>query len=212
MAGIEYFYSAHSAYAYFGSKKFMEIAQAAGRTIVHRPIDLDRVMAGCGSTSFAERPLAYRNYFFNREMERWMEYRGIRSLGGRPRFHHHSPDLANRMLIALMQSDAAGEAVDQLAHAMLEGHWADDADLADEATLLQLAASVGLEGAPLLQAASGQAAGDAYEAFTHEAIERSVFGSPTYFVDGDMFYGQDRLELVERALVKPFARTWPDRS
>jgi 2-hydroxychromene-2-carboxylate isomerase len=39
---------------------------------------------------------------------------------------------------------------------------------------------------------------------TKEAIEKSVFGSPTYFVDGDMFYGQDRLELVERALLKPF--------
>jgi 2-hydroxychromene-2-carboxylate isomerase len=45
-----------------------------------------------------------------------------------------------------------------------------------------------------------------------EAIARGVFGSPTYVVDGDMFYGQDRLELVERALERPFARTWPPRT
>ena len=49
----------------------------------------------------------------------------------------------------------------------------------------------------------------AYEANTVEAIDRAVLGSPTYFVDGDMFYGQDHLELVERALSRPFAGTWP---
>ena len=48
-----------------------------------------------------------------------------------------------------------------------------------------------------------------YEANTAEAIERSVFGSPTYFVDGDMFYGQDHLELVARALKQPFQGVWP---
>jgi 2-hydroxychromene-2-carboxylate isomerase len=48
-----------------------------------------------------------------------------------------------------------------------------------------------------------------FHANTEEAVQRSVFGSPTYFVDGDMFYGQDRLELVERALRTPFAGKWP---
>jgi 2-hydroxychromene-2-carboxylate isomerase len=51
----------------------------------------------------------------------------------------------------------------------------------------------------------------AYRANTEEAIRRAVFGSPTYVVDGDMFYGQDRLELVERALQRPFAATWSKR-
>jgi 2-hydroxychromene-2-carboxylate isomerase len=48
-----------------------------------------------------------------------------------------------------------------------------------------------------------------YKANTQEAIDRSVFGSPTYFVGDDMFYGQDHLDLVERALVKPYAGSWP---
>ena len=49
-----------------------------------------------------------------------------------------------------------------------------------------------------------------YAANNEEAIRRSVFGSPTFFIDGDMFYGQDQLDLVERALEKPFAGTWPN--
>lgn len=206
MQEIEYFYSAHSAYAYFGSARFMAIAAAAGRRIVHKPVDLDRVLNGCGSTAFRERPLAYRNYFFNREMERWVQFRGVRHLGHRPTTHHHSPDLANCMLIAAIQ---AGRDVDRLAHRMLEAHWAEDADLADTATLVRLAGDVAEDGDALLGAAHDKPAVDAYDANTREAIARSVFGSPTYFVDGDMFYGQDRLELVERALREPFASIWP---
>ena len=87
----------------------------------------------------------------------------------------------------------------------------DDADLADRETLAQLGGEVGLEPVPLLAAALSPEVQAAYEANTEEAIERSVFGSPTYFVDGDMFYGQDRLELVERALERPFAGTWDAR-
>ena len=55
MKTIEYFYSAHSAYAYIGSARFMQIAAAAGRRIVHRPMDLDEVVAAAGSSGFRER-------------------------------------------------------------------------------------------------------------------------------------------------------------
>ncbi len=48
----------------------------------------------------------------------------------------------------------------------------------------------------------------AYGANTQEAIDRSLFGSPTYVVDGDVFYGQDRLEMMERALKRPYSREW----
>ena len=72
-----------------------------------------------------------------------------------------------------------------------------------------LARGVGFDPAPLMAAASTQGVLAAYEANTEEAIRRSVFGSPTYFVDGDMFYGQDHLEMLERALERPFAGPWP---
>jgi 2-hydroxychromene-2-carboxylate isomerase len=61
----------------------------------------------------------------------------------------------------------------------------------------------------LLAAARSGAVQAVYEKNTEEAVQRSVFGSPTYFVDGDMFYGQDHLEMVERALARPFAGIWP---
>lgn len=110
------------------------------------------------------------------------------------------------MLIAGLEQ---GLDIDQLAHAMLETHWRDDADLADAATLAALARRLGLDPEPLLRAATSPAVQATYEANTEEAIRRSVFGSPTYFVDGDMFYGQDHLAQVERALRQPYAGDWP---
>ena len=89
---------------------------------------------------------------------------------------------------------------------MLQAHWRDDANIADRNMLRQLAQAVSLDGDALLEQAQTAKIQKQYELNTREAIERSVFGSPTYFVGGDMFYGQDRLEIVERALVQPFAR------
>jgi 2-hydroxychromene-2-carboxylate isomerase len=110
------------------------------------------------------------------------------------------------LIAALLQSIN----VDQLAHRMLEAHWRDDADLADRETLIAIGKASGLDPAPLIDAALSPEVQAVYARNTEEAIERSVFGSPTYFVDGDMFYGQDHLEMVERALEHPFAREWPE--
>ncbi|MBO6949980.1 MAG: 2-hydroxychromene-2-carboxylate isomerase [Rhodospirillales bacterium] len=205
MKTIEYFYSAHSAYAYIGSKLLMETARDKGARIDHRPMDLRAVVAATGPGPHNSRTPERRLYFSGREIERWAEYRGVGILPW-PAFHDHEIASSNGMLIAgLLQ----GTNIDALAHRFLEAHWRDDADLADKDTLAALARDVGLDPAPLLGAIGSPEVTAVYEANTKEAIERSVFGSPTYFVDGDMFYGQDHLELVARALEHPFKGTWP---
>ena len=202
---IEYFYAAHSAFAYLGSARLMTIAQNAGRRIVHKPYDLRRALAHTRAQPFSQRSRAHLDYFFGRELDRWSEERNAPIMGGHmPTHHRNDITLPNCLIIAALLS---GEDVDRLARALLEGHWRDDADLADRATLSDLATGAGYDAEALLTAAeSDSAVHAAYAANTDEAIARSVFGSPTYFVDGDMFYGQDRLEMVERALAKPFHR------
>ena len=201
MPTIEYFYAAHSAYAYLGSAKVMEIAKEAGATIIHRPNDLRKVVPAAGSTPTGERTKAHRAYFFGREIQRWSEERNAPVVDGLPTYHHNDITLPNCFLIAAME---AGRNIDQLAHSFLEAHWRDDADLADSPTLVKLAKQCGLDGEAILAASTNAAIAAKYAEYTQEAIDRSVFGSPTYFVDGDMFYGQDRLELVARALKRPY--------
>ena len=201
-SSIEYFYSTHSLFAYLGSPRLMAIARAAARPIIHKPVDLNRVVEAAGSTPFATRSSGHRAYFFGREKRRWAEERQVPVMDRTPTHHRNDPGPANRMVIAAV---LAGLDADALAHALLRAHWCDDADLADTPTLASTARASGFEPDPLLAGAASPEVGAAYEANTREAIERSVFGSPTYFVDGDMFYGQDRLEMVERALRRPYA-------
>jgi 2-hydroxychromene-2-carboxylate isomerase len=208
MSEIEYFYSAHSAFAYLGSTRFMAIAKAAGRRIAHRPMDLRRVVPESGSLSFGKRSKAHIAYFFGREIERWSELRNAPTMAGIPTTHGNDPGLANCMLIAGLRR---GIDIDRLAHAMLEEHWRNDANLADQSSLATIGRIVGVDAGSLLHEAATPDVQQAYLANTQEAIRRAVFGSPTYFVDGDMFYGQDRLERVERALQIPFAARWSKR-
>ena len=206
MSEIEYFYSAHSAYAYLGSARFIAIARAANRRIAHRPMDLRKVVAVTGPGSTNGLTPERRSYFSGREIERWAEFRAAPVMQGIPTHHDKDMTLSNGMLIAgLLQ----GIDIDQLAHCMLEAHWRDDADLADKKTLIQLGNGAGVDPEPLLDAALSPQVQAVYASNTEEAINRSVFGSPTYFVDGDMFYGQDHLEMIERALERPFAGPWP---
>lgn len=205
MAEIEYWFSAHSAFAYLGSARFREIADAARAKVIYRPYDLDRVVEAVSMVPFAKRTMAHKRYYFQREIDRWAQYRNAPVCGFRPTHHDNSTALCNGMLIAALH---AGLEIHPLAHAMLQAHWRDNADLADSATLEALARGVGLEPAPLLEGALSPEVQAEYERNTTEALERPIFGSPTYVVDGDMFYGQDRLEMVERALQAPFSRNW----
>ncbi len=206
MADIEYFYSAHSSYTYLGSGRLMEIARANNCNIVHRPIDLDKVSDITGPGPTGGRTPERRAYFYGREIERWSQFRDVPFMDGRPSHHDKDMTLPNSMLIAGVLQ---GINVDQLAHCMLQGHWRDNADLTDRPTLEAMAKSAGVDAEPLLAAAVSPQVQAAYNQNTEEAIRRSVFGSPTYFVDGDMFFGQDRLEMVEQALSEPFQGTWP---
>jgi len=206
MSEIEYFYSVHSAFAYLGSARFKEIAQEAGRRIVHRPVDLGPVVQAARGHGFGAFTPAHRAYYFGREIVRWSEFRRAPTIGRRPTHHDNDLTLASCMIIAAVD---AGLSADNLAHAILEAHWRNDADHADPDTLASIASDAGYDAGLLLERAGNADVRAQFQANTEEAIARSVFGSPTYFVDGDMFYGQDRLELVERALQTPFRGQWP---
>ncbi|MEL7463800.1 MAG: 2-hydroxychromene-2-carboxylate isomerase [Pseudomonadota bacterium] len=200
MREVEYFYSAHSAYAYLGSKRLSEICAAHGCALKHYPVALTPVVEASGAQPFPQRSRTHVDYYFGREIERWAEWRGVPIIDHRPTHHDNDYSRANGMILR-----APDEARDALAHAVLEAHWRDDADLANPGTLVSIADGIRLDGAALLGEADKLSTRDQLDANTEEAIRRGVLGSPSYFLDGDMFYGQDRLEMLERALETPFA-------
>ncbi|WP_164661808.1 2-hydroxychromene-2-carboxylate isomerase [Tropicibacter sp. Alg240-R139] len=201
---MDYYYSAHSAFAYLGSRRLYEVCKQHLVTLIHKPIILSPVVEAQGSLPFRDRTQAHVDYFFGREIERWAEYRDVPVISYRPTHHDADYSLASGMIAALGFS---GPDVDVFAHAILEAHWRDDANLSDRATLMRIAQQCGQDGDVLAEQGAGAEAQAIVAANSEDALGLSVFGSPTYVVDGDPFYGQDRLELVERAVQCPFEPT-----
>jgi len=94
----------------------------------------------------------------------------------------------------------AGEDAGRLAGALLAACWAEERDISSVETLKAIAGDAGLDGKALLAAGEDEKTVARYEANTAEALEIGVFGAPTYVYRDEMFWGQDRLDFLDRAL------------
>ncbi len=122
-----------------------------------------------------------------------------------PRHFPLDPTLANRTVLAVI---AAGGDPAALIGRMLAGVWAEEADLNDEAVVRRIVAGCGFDADRALDDARSEAIAAAYARNGEEAIAAGVFGAPAYVLDGEVFWGQDRLDLLEDALAtgrKPYA-------
>ena len=107
-------------------------------------------------------------------------------------------DPAARLIIAADEAHGSGAALD-LAGRVGAAIWAEQRNVADPAVLQALLREAGLDAA-LLQRADEPEVAERYATFTREALEAGVFGAPSYVVEGELFWGQDRLDFVERRL------------
>ena len=199
---LEYFYSAYSAYAYIGHFHFLRLAEKAGRDVVHRPFDLMKCLNEIGYHPLEERTQATLDYQFGRQRDRWSEYRQVTMPKDTPSSHNNGAEIADLILIAAKKLELD---LEMISSEFMQCHWLNNLDLNNADAMDEKLKSIDLDADTLMQLSKAPEVINEYEANTNTAIKHSVFGSPTYFVDGDMFYGQDNLCLVERALSKPFA-------
>lgn len=205
MKTIDYYYSTRSIYAHFGAQRIVDLARRFGRRLIHRPVDLSRVIPAAGSLPFDKRSTAHKTYQFGREIERWSEYLGIPALVD-PVHHFGDRTLSSGVILAAQDT---GADVDRLHVDMLAALWRDDRDLSSAEVLESLVSGVGADAKAILDAARSANVQAAFNRCTELAMANGVPGSPTYIVDGELFYGQDRLMMVERALERPFAPPGP---
>jgi 2-hydroxychromene-2-carboxylate isomerase len=133
------------------------------------------------------------------ELARYSEYLNA-PLNLKPRFFPVDPGDAARLIIAVKLGDGE-EAAMQISSAAMRAVWAQEQNIADEKVLAALLKDCALPPERLEQSHS-QAVAETYGAYTERAIAAGVFGAPSYVVDGEIFWGQDRLEFVERKLMK----------
>ncbi|MFN5512619.1 MAG: 2-hydroxychromene-2-carboxylate isomerase [Burkholderiales bacterium] len=195
MKSVHYFFTPVSPWTYMGHARFVQMAEQHGARILLRPVDLGRVFPVSGGLPLAKRA-AQRQTYRLKELARGREFRGV-PLNIHPKFFPAPADDAARLIIAadLALGTAAGL---KLAEAIMRAVWAEERDIGDAQTRAAIVAEQGLDAAAL--AAVADQAATAFDAYTEEAIAAQVFGAPWYLVEGEPFWGQDRLEFVERAL------------
>lgn len=194
---VDYFYTHLSPWTYLGHARFLEIAKAAGATINFKPSNFGAIFPQSGGLPLAKRASQRKDYRMM-ELKRWRAHLNV-ELTLEPAYFPVPDEAAQRFAIAAGQS---GEDIGRLSGAMLRGVWAEERDLSDEETLVAIANEQGVNGAALLARSKQGDIGKRYEANTQEGIERNVFGAPTYIYRDELFWGQDRLEFVERALAR----------
>ena len=192
---IGYFYSIRSSFAYLGAQRLYDLARRYDARVIHKPVNLSAVVVATGGIPFEQRSPA-RLAHSQLELRRWSAFLGI-PINVDPTHHVGPRELASGMVIAAQRQK---HNADGLSFAILEALWRDDRDIADEKVLRELATRRGLDGGQLVAEAMSREVQAEFVANTDEAIRRGIIGSPTYLVGDEPFFGQDRLDFVERAL------------
>ncbi len=194
---VDYYLAPMSPYAYLGHARFAAIARIAGAAVRVLPVDLGgKVFPASGGLPLAKRA-PQRQAYRLLELRRFSEWLGL-PLNPQPRYFPVAGDDAARLIIAVDLAHGT-EAALSLSGALLGAVWAQERDIADAAVLAALLAESGLPAERLADARS-PAVQQRYDACTQQAIAAGVFGVPSYVIDGEIFWGQDRLDFVQRRL------------
>jgi 2-hydroxychromene-2-carboxylate isomerase len=193
---VDYYFAAQSPWTYLGHARFAAMTKAAGRSVRVLPADFGQVFAVSGGLPLPKRA-PQRQAYRLLELARFRDTVGL-PLNVQPRFFPVSADAAARLIIAVVLEEGH-EAALRLSGAVFAAVWAQERDIASEQTLAELLDECDLPVERLAQSNSQRVA-DQYAANTQAAIDAGVFGAPSYCVDGELFWGQDRLDFVERKL------------
>jgi len=195
MRSIDYYFTLLSPFAYLGHRAFLDVARKHGAQVNYRPVNIMGVWKDSGAVPAPKRPKARQDYRLI-ELQRWREVRGV-ALTLQPKYFPTSPVLADRSVIALVE--AGSDPADYM-EAVFQAIWVDEQDIADESVLAQRLTDTGHDAAAILTAAQEQPVADIYDANTAEAVKAQAIGSPCYVLDGEPFWGQDRIGLLDSAL------------
>ena len=194
---VDYYVSLNSPWTYLGSRRFEAIAAKHGADVTIWPVDFGSVFAVSGGLPLPKRA-PQRQAYRMMELKRWRDHLGV-ELTLEPKYFPANEVPAVCAVIALREQGRMKDAIN-VAHAVLNALWAEEKDTGDPATLRAIIASCGLDADAVMLASQALEPAGKREAYTRHAIEQGVFGAPSFVIDGEIFWGQDRLDFVDRKL------------
>ncbi|MFZ6674784.1 2-hydroxychromene-2-carboxylate isomerase [Undibacterium sp. Xuan67W] len=191
----EYYFAPQSPWAYLGHQRFVDLAKKHAIRIDLKPIDLGKVFPISGGLPLAKRAPQRQAYRLV-EMQRWSTHLEL-PMNLQPTFFPVAADSAAHLIIAAQLAHGTETAL-QLTGAIMRGVWAEQKNIADTDTLAGIALDCDLDGKALIKSSETSSVSAEYERFTNEAIANNVFGVPWFVFNGESYWGQDRLDFLER--------------
>ncbi|MFM9888264.1 MAG: 2-hydroxychromene-2-carboxylate isomerase [Burkholderiales bacterium] len=201
MIALDCFYSLSSPWAYFAGPRLQDIVRRHHVKLTLKPFDFQEVVPRTGGIPIRMRPEPRRTYHAL-ELDRWRKFLGM-PLNLEPRFYPRDGKPAgwNKppgwMVIA---AQLRGDDAQRLSHALLRALWAEERDTSQPDVRRAIAIENDLDGEALLSAETSAEVQRLYRQYSAEAETLGIFGAPTYVLNGERFWGQDRLDFVDRAL------------
>ncbi|MFZ6842774.1 2-hydroxychromene-2-carboxylate isomerase [Undibacterium sp. RuTC16W] len=191
----EYYFVPQSPWAYLGHQRFVDLAKKHAVRVDLKPIDLGKVFAISGGLPLAKRAPQRQAYRLV-EMQRWSTHLEL-PMNLQPTFFPVAADSAAHLIIAAQLAHGTETAL-HLTGAIMRGVWAEQKNIADLDTLISIALDCDLDGKALIKSSETSSVSAEYERFTNEAIANNVFGVPWFVFNGESYWGQDRLDFLER--------------
>jgi 2-hydroxychromene-2-carboxylate isomerase len=196
---IDYYASLNSPWTHLGAARIEALAAKHGATMRIYPVDFGTVFAGSGGLPLPKRA-PQRQAYRLMELRRWRDFLGV-PINIEPKFFPSSETLSAPCVIALRETQGDAPAI-RLAHRVLKAVWQDELDPGNPATLSKLIAEVGLDADAVMKLGAEPRWTERRNADTQAALARGVFGAPSYVIGDEIFWGQDRLDFVERKLAR----------
>ncbi len=194
MASVEFFYDYGSPYSYLADSRLPGLKARTGAEVIYRPMLLGGVFKATGNQSPFVEPVEAKRSYFSVELRRAVHRLNVAFVQ-----NPHFP-INTLGLMRTAHAARALEVFEPFHSAIFRAFWTAGAELGNPQVVADVLDAEGLKGSEIVDAARGDEIKAALRATTDEAVERGIFGAPTFFVGAEMFFGNDRMEFVEDAL------------
>jgi 2-hydroxychromene-2-carboxylate isomerase len=194
---VDYFFSPMSPWAYLGHERLHALATEHSAVINVIPLDPAKLFAATGGVPVAQRPIQRQKYRIS-ELKRWKSF--LQSpIIIEPEYFPYNPSLVSLVVVAVVNAYGSEKAMEVTLN-LMKGCWVENLNMASRDEVKKSIEKSGLSGDELIELAAKDETSKGLELNTQKAIDSGVFGAPTYLIEGDVFWGQDRLDFVKRSL------------
>lgn len=195
MATIDYYFTSSSPYVYLGHEEIRSVAGRHNVTLRPLAVDLSAMWAVSGQVPVAQRPKIRQDYRLV-DLQRVAERRGL-ALNVKPKFHPADPAFADLVTVALV---AEGQSPLDFMDRVFSGYWAEEEDMADRLQIETYLTELGFDAAAIIERAEAPESAATRKANADAAVAASLPGVPGYVLNGEPFFGQDRIDDLEHVL------------